>query len=77
MAARLTALSDGSKAASRPKGNSKSRCARARQPLRDDPAAPWRAVYIISFSCCFFFLLLRGGNMAHGGRKKAPVQNTG
>ena len=36
-----------------------------------------RNFYIILFSCCVFFLLLRGENMANGGREKAPAQNTG
>ena len=35
-----------------------------------------RNFYIILFSCCVFFLLLRGENMANGGREKAPAQNS-
>ena len=62
--------------------NSKSE--KSQKPLRDGAAAVARRsggavarrVYYLVF-LLFFCLLLRGENMANGGREKAPVQNTG
>ena len=52
--------------------NSKSE--KSQEPLRDEPAAPWRAVCILSFSCFFlgFILFFFYGE---GGREQAPVRN--